>query len=97
MVFQYSHRGGIFLVDRRNVNSSKDVSVHAVDPGQVIKLSCIVKQLMGLVGDKITVDHWSKFKEIHDHTCMADRETEIMDSQTLAELSEGHKGSITSA
>lgn len=49
---------------------------------------------MGLVGDKITVDHWSKFKEIHDHTCMADRETEIMDSQTLAELSEGHKGSI---
>lgn len=73
MVFQYSHRGSIFSVDRRNVNSSKDVSIHAVDSGQVIKLSCVVKQLTGLIWDKITIDHWSKFKEIHDHTCRKER------------------------
>lgn len=68
-MFQYSHSGGIFCVERKNVDAGKEVSVHAVHSSHVIKLSGVVEQLTGMSGNKITVDHRSQFEEVHNHTC----------------------------
>lgn len=75
--FEYSHRGGISNVDGRDIDPGKEMSVHAVDPGQVVELSRVVKQPAGLIGDKIAIHHRSEFKEVHDHTCRTGMDSDL--------------------
>lgn len=69
VAFENSHGGvGSLLVDGRNVDPSKEVSAHAVDPGHEVELSGVMKQFTGLIWDKVPVDHRRELNEIHNRT-----------------------------
>lgn len=69
----FSHSSvSISFVDRRYIYTSKNVSVHAVDSGHVIKLGSVVEETIGLVWDEITINHWRQFQKVHDYTCGED-------------------------
>ena len=52
--------GLVLLVDGGDVCTSKQMAVHTVGPGDVVKLSRIMEELAGVIGDKVSIHHWSK-------------------------------------
>lgn len=75
-LLQFSHSGGIFGVERQDIDSSEEVSIHAVHSGHVVKLSSVMEELTGMSRNKVPVDHRSQFKQIHNHTCRGDKNSD---------------------
>lgn len=52
------HRDGwVFISQGRDVLRCEAVSIHVVDPGQVVDVGRVVEQLARLVGDEVAVHH----------------------------------------
>lgn len=61
-----SHRGvNQMRVDRWDVESGEEVTVHVVDSSQVVDVCGVVEQVVRLIGQEITINHRRQNQVVH--------------------------------
>ena len=63
----YLHRGVMQgLVDRRNINTTEEVTIHVVGPTNVVYIGSVVEQVGWIIREEVSVYHCCEGHVVHD-------------------------------